>query len=109
MADTCRFCGHPADDHFVVIRNGVAHTGVYEGDRRILCSLDEASRHFMFGEIWALQTIVRSLRYRAGRLRNAGRTWTHEHVNEYADKVARDRESLIGYEQRYYSPTKKGG
>lgn len=107
MSETiCKVCGCALDDHFVVLRSGTAHTGVNIDNRPRFCSEEEAERQHLMGRIGALQTIIRSLRNRAGRLHNRGQFWTPEHLGIYADNLAKDRERLIGFEQRYY-PWKK--
>jgi hypothetical protein len=101
--ETCKVCGQPLDSHFVVLRQGLAHTAVKQDTYTRYCSDEEAERQHLLGRIEALLTIVRSLRQRAGRLRNRGRVWTPEDIEVYIDKLIGDRERLIGYEQRYYA------
>lgn len=103
----CKVCGRPLDSHFVVLRYGIAHTGVYQDNYTRYCSEEEAERQHLLGRIEALLTVVRSLRQRAGRLRNRGRVWVPEDIEVYIDKLIGDRERLIGYEQRYYTQSDK--
>jgi hypothetical protein len=34
--------------------------------------------------------------------------WAPEDIESYADKLHKDRERLIGYEQRYYAQPERG-
>jgi ATP-dependent exoDNAse (exonuclease V) beta subunit len=98
----CKVCGRPPDEHFVRLRYGIAHTCVNTTDRPRFCSAEESERQHMLGRIEALLTVIRSLRNRVGRLRSRGRVWAPEDVEAYTDKLLKDREHLIGYEQLYY-------
>lgn len=56
----------------------------------------------MLGEIEQLRTTIRSLRYRAGRMRTTGTPWDADDLVDYSDKLAADRERLLGYDVEYY-------
>jgi len=102
MSDQCAMCGMALSAHSVAIRDGVAHTVVYDTERRPwFCSDDAAGRAYLRGEINRLLVIIRSLRNRAGRLRNADALWDYDDLLMYAEGLVRERERLIGYETQY--------
>lgn len=105
MATThCRMCGKGLDEHFMVIRSGVAHTGSYDeaGSPRY-CSALAGEREYLRGELSRLQTVIGSLKVLAGRMRNTGGQWDFWDLQRYASRWERERERLIGYEKRYYA------
>jgi hypothetical protein len=100
--DTCRVCGLLLALHSVKLIDGVAHTIVFDGSHRHSCSAVAGERQFQLGRLDALLTVIRALRWQAGRMRNSGRTWSHEQIAAYADRLQRDRERLIRAEQEYF-------
>lgn len=88
----CKVCGFPIESHEVRIRWGVAHTFVRGADEKVLWSCSEAANDYndFRGQITTLTTIVRSLRWRAGRLRSQNTTWRDDDLDTWADKIARD-------------------
>lgn len=92
----CRMCGQPEAAHRIVFWDGVAHTTAIGADgHTVLCSQRYAERDYYQGRVNALMTVVRSLRTRAGRLRNRGQHWTPDDLNTYSDYLARDVERAM--------------
>lgn len=91
----CRMCSEPESAHRIIFWDGVAHTVSQNANGRIVhCSQYYADRDHFYGQIQALTTIVRSLRNRAGRLRNTGEQWQPDDLVSYSDKLANDIERL---------------
>lgn len=95
----CLVCGQPLAAHRLTLWGGVAHTVAPNGR---LCSRDEGERQEYIGRIRILKTIIRSLRWRAGRLRGA--QWDNEGLLRYADhwqaQIDRYEQTLRSYYAR---------
>jgi hypothetical protein len=105
----CKVCGFPLDQHEVMLRWGIAHTAARDVDGRITHWCSEAAVDYsdFHGQIQALTTIVRSLRWRAGRLRSQGTVWHNYDLEYWATKIARDIERLQKLVVEHYSWTKE--
>lgn len=81
----CEVCGAPLAEHTMALRFGVAQTIGKDG---ICCSGISGEREYFRGQLAEMLTIIRSLRYIAGRdsLRS---------LNEYSDRVEQKRETLM--------------
>lgn len=106
MNETCCVCGQPLVAHFLELRSGVAHTGVYEGNAQRHCSAVEGDRQYTLGQIAMLRTIVRSLRYMAGRRRTRGDETSAAALIDYSYKVEASRDKMIRNLAQWY-PWKK--
>lgn len=106
----CKVCGFPIEEHELRIRWGVAHTFVRGADGNVLTSCSEAANDYndFRGQITALTTIVRSLRWRAGRLRTQGTTWHDYDLDIWANKLAHDIERLRRLIVEHYGWTQEG-
>lgn len=96
----CLVCGQPLEAHRLQLWHGVAHTVAPDGSS---CSRNDTERHGYVGEINTLQTVIRSLRWRAGRLRVANARWNDENLLRYSDHW---QQQIDRYEQtleRHYS------
>jgi hypothetical protein len=100
----CRICGQPLERHQLMLWQGVAHTVVRDEQGRVAhhCSRHAGEGDYFNGQVQILQSIVRSLRNRAGRLRTLGRSWSPDDLDEYSNKLADDIERLQGYLEKYY-------
>lgn len=108
MKDNCKVCNRPLSLHQVVLSDGVAHTVIFnDKGQRTWCSDEDRDRHYMLGEIQALRGFVRSLRYRAGQLRNAERTWNHEDLLTYSDRFFDRRNELLDHDRKYHPWAKR--
>ena len=104
----CKVCGQPLDQHELVTRWGVAHAGWRDlGGRLTACSEAVADYNQISGRIDALTTIVRSLRWHAGRLRTKGATWDADDLDTQSNKFSRDIDRLLRNTQEYYAWTKE--
>jgi len=86
----CEVCGLPAERHTIEIRGGVAHAVVPD---RSSCSGIAGDREYIRGRLAQMLTIIRSLRYIAGRDQIA-------ELREYSDIVVDQRDKLIRQAQR---------
>ena len=94
---TCEVCGAPLGAHTMALRNGVAHTIGHDG---MCCSGVAGDREYTRGQLAQMLTIIRSLRYVAGRERLLrARSMA---LREYSDMVANQREKLIRQAQRWF-------
>jgi hypothetical protein len=109
MADICAVCGFPIEQHAVELRCGVAHTVVRGVDGRLLhsCSQSAGDREYTRGELARMQTIVRSLRYRAGRAWKRDQYQYSIALDDYSNKVEADRKKLLAYLDQWYPWTEK--
>lgn len=89
---TCQVCGLSVDQHIIVLRDGVAHTAV---PGRGSCSGVAGDREYTRGRLAEIQTIIRSLRYMAGRD-------GVQALRTYSDIVAKKREKLIRDTQKWF-------
>lgn len=106
QSDICKVCGLPLDTHRIELRGGVAHTVARDREtNRILfwCSEADCDRSYTVGQIATLRTIVRSLRYMAGRARTKGDKTRAAALADYSFKVEADRDRLIGNLAKWYS------
>lgn len=105
MQSICLVCGQPLEAHRIQMWGGVAHTVALGGK---LCSLDESERQQYIGQIRALQTVIRSLRWRAGRLRRDSARWDDENLLRYSDhwqqQIDRYEQTLTSYYIRKIKP-----
>jgi hypothetical protein len=92
----CKVCGFPLSEHSLDLYWGAAHATVRGADGRILhrCSQAAGDYNYTLGQLQELTTMVRSLRIRAGRLRNQGTAYDPADMVEWSDKLARDIERL---------------
>lgn len=90
--EVCEVCGLPIDQHAIILRNGVAHTIV---PGKSTCSAAAGDREYTRGQIAEMLTIIRSLRYMAGRD-------GVQSLRTYSDIVAKKRDTLISRAQRWY-------
>lgn len=102
MTNLCKVCKQPLDAHALIMYDGVAHTIVYLGNEKRLCSVADADRRYLTGEIMRLKSIIRSLRNRAGRLRRREAYDTADAFDLYSDKVVADCNRLINGLRQYY-------
>jgi len=109
MADICVVCGFPAEQHAVELRCGIAHTVVRGVDGKLLhrCSEVAADREYTRGELARMQTIIRSLRNRAGRARKRGNSMPTVALADYASKVEADRNRILAYFEQWYPWTER--
>jgi len=105
MSDICIVCGFPAEQHVVELRCGIAHTVVRGVGGKLLhrCSEAAAAREYTRGELARMQTIVRSLRYRAGRAWKRDQLQYSTALDDYSNKVEADRNRLLAYFKQWYS------
>lgn len=102
----CKVCGLPLDAHQVGFRGGVAHAVARDRETNHIlswCSETDRDRSYTVGQIATLRTIVRSLRYMAGRARTKGDESRAAALADYSFKVETDRDRLIGNLARWYS------
>ena len=104
LTDICRVCGLPAERHVVEIRSGIAQTVVRDADGRFLksCSASEADRQSALARLAVLQSIVRSLRWHAGRAR---RQYQHDRAEVLEDRafaVEADRKKILAQFDGWY-------
>lgn len=91
----CLICKQPEFAHRIAFWDGVAHTIAPSVDGRMAhCSREYSDIEHLRGQIQALMTIVRSLRWRAGRMRTLGGCWEPDDLDEYSNKVMTDIERL---------------
>lgn len=89
----CRYCGKPADQHFMeVLPDGTPSMSVWKDTKKIRCTQSNADAEYFRGRIQALQTVVRSLRNRAGRLLRQGTRWDDDDLRRYSDHWVDDLE-----------------
>lgn len=103
MSEICRVCRRPLDEHAIELRDGVAHTVVYEGGRRRFCSAADGERQYSVGQAVLLLTLVRSLRMLAGRSRTAGQEARAAALTDYSYKLEADRQRLIRNLGKWYA------
>jgi hypothetical protein len=87
----CKVCAQPLAAHVLTLRDGVAHTAVAMDGRMQSCSKQDANYNWYWADVCRLNTIIRSLRYRAGRLRSKGGTWDAHTIYNYTKELARYR------------------
>lgn len=102
QSTTCKVCGQDLSVHHFVMRNGVAHAAVFVDGRSRSCSEIDADHHYTLGEIAILHTIIRSLRWRAGRLRTTESHWNADDLLIYSDKLQADRDRFVGFDVKYH-------
>jgi hypothetical protein len=85
------------------MRWGIAHAGITVDGRFRSCSELVAEYHYNAGRRQTLTTLVRSLRWHAGRLRTKGRQWTSDDLNVQADKLAKEIVMLEKQVEEYYA------
>lgn len=92
----CKVCGFPLDQHSVELRWGVAQAIVRGPDGKRLWACSEATNDYndFRGQISTLGTMVRSLRWRAGRLRSKQAHWQDYDLDLWANKLERDIQRL---------------
>jgi hypothetical protein len=92
----CRVCGFPLDQHALEVYRGAAHAVMRGTDGKVIrhCSQAAGDYTYTLGQMAELSTIVRSLRWRAGRLRSQGTVWHNYDLEYWATKIARDIERL---------------
>lgn len=95
----CRVCNRPIIEHRLVQYNGVAHTQSPAGN--YMCSRVDGERLTFVGEINTLRTIVRSLRWRAGRMRPGGE-WTPDDLDEYSNHWQKRIDRYLRIIEEYY-------
>lgn len=95
----CLVCGQPLEVHQVQLWGGVAHTIAPDGH---WCSRDEGERLMYVGEINILRTVIRSLRWRAGRLRRDNARWDDENLLRYSDHWQQRIDRYMDTLERYY-------
>jgi hypothetical protein len=107
--EICRVCGKSLDDHALILRSGVAHAGSYDADGRLRdCSEHDCDVHYILGRLATLRTIMRSLRWHAGRMANTGgQEWGPDDISEQADKYERDVNRQLSTIHKYYAWSKK--
>lgn len=106
--DACKVCGKPLYEHHVVLLWGVAHAAVRrENGTWDSCSERSSDYYHIAGRLAARETIVRSLRWHAGRLRTKNAEWLAHDLDRYADKIARDIDKLIRATRDYYAWAKE--
>lgn len=99
----CKICGKLCSAHTVQIKWGIAQAGTYDADGRFdSCSARQAEYEHNWGRRSELQTLVRSLRWRAGRLRTQNSVWTADDLDERANKAVKIIEMLEGHVELYY-------
>jgi hypothetical protein len=103
-SEICRVCGKNLDQHFLDFYDSTAHAGSYDdAGRPRHCSVLYAERRGFVDDCNRLQTIIRSLRYRSGRLWRQG-VWDHANLlSEYARLLEKDRERVLGLLKRWYT------
>lgn len=107
-APVCKVCGKLCSAHTVQFRWGVAHAGTYDAqDRFDSCSERHADYQHIWGRISAMETVVRSLRWHAGRLDTKDKQWSADDLRMHANKVVKQIEQLIKVTQHYYAWAKK--
>lgn len=101
---TCKVCKQPLAVHHLVLIWGVAHAAVYDGSGHSRpCSEIASDWSHIQGRIQALESVIRSLRWHAGRLRTNNRQWDTGDLADYSDRWAKQIEQLIGNTQEYYA------
>lgn len=96
----CLVCGQPLAAHRLQLYGGVAHTVAPDGSS---CSRNDSERQGFVGEINILRTIIRSLRWRAGRLRTSNARWDDEHLLRYSDHWQQRIDRYLSILDAYYS------
>lgn len=96
---TCEVCGAPLAKHTMALRDGVAQTIGRDG---LCCSGVSGDREYTRGQIAQMLTIVRSLRYMAGRLANAGWRQQSAALRDYSEGLADRREKLCRDAAKWY-------
>lgn len=95
----CKVCNQPIADHHIVSSYGVAQVKSPDGEYQ--CSSLYGERLQFVGEINTLRTIIRSLRWRAGRMRPGGE-WTPDDLDAYSDHWERRLNRLLTIVREYY-------
>lgn len=100
----CKVCGFPLDQHSLELRWGVAQAIVRGADGKALhhCSEAAADLNHIQGRIASLETVVRALRWHAGRLRTKNRVWASDDLVTHSDKLARDLHQLLIVIHKHY-------
>lgn len=96
---TCSVCGHTLSTHRLQLWYGVAHTVALDGSS---CSRNDGERMGFVGEINTLRTIIRSLRWRAGRLRTRSAEWGEEDLILYSDHWQKRLDRFLAILDEYY-------
>lgn len=104
--DTCAVCGHMLALHRVELWGGVAHTVGPSGRR---CSRGEVERMHFVGQIDILRTVIRSLRWRAGRLRTTIARWDEEDLMCYSDHWQQRLDRYLAILEEYYPRKERQG
>lgn len=97
--DTCAVCGHMLALHRVELWDGVAHTVGPDGRR---CSREATERERFVGQVDMLRTIIRSLRWHAGRLRTNDERWDAGHLIDYSDHWQKRLDRYLRILDEYY-------
>lgn len=97
---TCAVCGQLIAFHRIIRWGGVAHTLSPDGQR--WCSREEGERQQFVGEIDTLRAIIRSLRWRAGRLRTRNERWYEYDLVSYSDHWQKQLERYLQILEEYY-------
>lgn len=95
----CRVCNQPVIEHRLIQYNGVAHTQSPAGN--YTCSRADGERLTFVGEINTLRTIVRSLRWRAGRMQR-GQEWTPDELWTYSEHWEKRLKKYLKIVKEYY-------
>jgi len=104
----CKVCRKPLDDHALILEYGVAHAGSYDADGRFRdCSAHDCDVHYIWGELAALRSFVRSLRWHAGRLSRTGDQWGLDDLLGRVDKCESEIKRKSRALERYYAWSRK--
>lgn len=89
-SQVCKVCGKPLAVHHLMLYWGIAQAAIYDDRGRSRpCSQIAAEYLHIEGRIQTLITIVRSLRWHAGRLRTKDANWRADDLDRQADKFER--------------------
>ena len=95
----CRVCGAALENHVITIQKGIPHAGRLTDDGKVRsCSQELYRQGYGAGCVATLRTIIRSLRWHAGRLQTLGDTWRPWQLRAYADKLMADVTALEAQE-----------
>lgn len=103
----CKVCGKICSAHTVQFRWGIAHAGTYTDGRFVPCSERHAEHQYTLAQVWELETLVRSLRWNAGRMRTKGKVWTPDDLDERSNKAVKRMDMLRRQIAEYYPWTLK--
>lgn len=99
----CKVCGKPCSAHTVHFRWGVAHAGTWDANARFnSCSERYAEYEHNWGRRQELETLIRSLRWHAGRLRSRNAVWTAEDLIKRSDQAVKLLEMLQRHVAEYW-------